>query len=260
MDRVDDDIDLDGDEGDEEVDPQIKAAVDAEVQRLRAEGKLVRIEPRCKICREPHLREMVNGLLAQGLTRAAIQEALDHSINVARRAEGKDPITYFNIRNHELRHFNVNAASRVVYENILRKHESDVDFGKAVGARVNAFSYLETMMVKGYAKLVDDETEIDVETGAKAAVQLHKLLRADEESGALRVAEMVTKLNRIITLVEEFVPEERRAEFAARLERLERGEEEPMQIEAGQTLEAEIEDDEEEFDPDIEADDDEDDF
>ena len=205
------------DEDDEaEVSPEIRAAVEEEMERLRAEGKLVRLEPRCKICRDPNLRKSVNTMLAQGLTRRAIEHALA-PINAYR--EGNEVVTYWNIRNHQENHYNVNEAARAVYENILKKHErEDAEFGHAVGTRVNAFSFLETMMVKGYENLTDENTVVDFRDGAKASVLLHKLIREDQESGAARTAKMMAKMNRIISAVEQLVPPEKLPELFSMLE------------------------------------------
>lgn len=203
------------DEDDVPVSADIQAAVEREVEALKREGKLVRIEPRCKICRNPPLREAVNKMLTMGLTRSGIVDVLD-TINADTPDDEK--VTYTQVYRHQKRHFNVSQPAQAVYEAIVAKRQADTenDFEAAVGAAVNVFSFYETMMVKGYAHLRDESTVVPYTDGARAARELHELTRKD--AGAQQVAEIMARQNRIIAAIQDFVPEDKIPALMARIE------------------------------------------
>lgn len=207
-----------------------------QIEALKAEGKLDRIEPRCKICREEPVRRLVNKLLGLGITRPAVVDALE-VFNASR--EPKDRITYDNVYHHQKRHFDPSQPARAVYDAIVKRRaaETDPDYENAVGAKVNALSYLETMMLKGYETLIDEETTISPTDGAKAAVQLHELTRKD--AGPQQIAEIMARQNRIIAAIQEVVP----PQYVARL--LERLDGPATAIEAA-TI---VDDEDDDFDP-----------
>jgi hypothetical protein len=203
------------DEDDAPVSPEIQEAVEREVESLKREGKLVRIEPRCKICRNPPLREAVNKMLTMGLTRSGIVDVLE-TINADKPDEEK--VTYPQVYRHQKRHFNVSQPAQAVYEAIVAKRQADNenDFEAAIGAAVNVFSYYETMMVKGFAHLRDESTVVPYTDGARAARELHELTRKD--AGAQQVAEIMARQNRIISAIQDFVPEDKIGALMARIE------------------------------------------
>jgi hypothetical protein len=203
------------DEDDAPVSPEIQEAVEREVEALKREGRLARIEPRCRICRNPPLREAVNKMLTMGLTRSGIVEVLD-TINADRADDEK--ITYTHVYRHQKRHFNVSQPAQAVYEAIVAKRQTDTenDFEAALGAAVNVFSFYETMMVKGYAHLRDENTVVPYTDGARAARELHELTRKD--AGAQQVAEIMARQNRIISAIQDFVPEDKIPALMARIE------------------------------------------
>lgn len=188
----------------------------AEIEHARLNGKLERIEPRCKICRQEPVRKLVNKLLAMGLSRPGILNALD-LVN-----DGLSPdeqITYDNIYTHQKRHFDPSQPAREVYDAIVRKRAHDDPAGaEAVGAQVNAMSYLETMMIKGFATLTDEGTTVSAEEGAKAAVKLHELTRS--EAGTQQAAEILVRQSRIIAAMQELIPEDKIPLLLARVEGL----------------------------------------
>lgn len=185
-----------------DVPEELRAAIDAEIEDLKSRGKLARIEPRCKICRDKPTREAVNKLLAQGLTKPAILSILD-SLNSDRPVE--DQITWNNLDRHQRRHFDAARPAAAVYDRIIDKHV-DAELADVVGVRVNAMSYLAIMMSRGLHNLVDDDTVVDYTEGARAALQLHRMKAEAEGSGAQRVAELMAQQSRIIDAVRIFVP------------------------------------------------------
>jgi hypothetical protein len=236
-------------EDDDNVSAEIEAAITAEIDELKAKGRLVRIEPRCKVCREKPIRKVVNELLNQGVDRPAIVRILE-TLNAER--DPKDHINYFNVRNHQLRHYNASNPAAMVWESIRRRYVNDteLDLEDGIGAEINAMSYMHIMMVKGLQNLVDEDTEVPYGDGAKAAIKLHELLLQAEESGAQQAAQVIAKMNRVIAAVQEFIPEDQAAAFMARLDGTT-----PAAIE-GTVEGAEVE----EFDPDIADDDDDEDL
>ena len=123
------------------------------------------LEPRCHVCRHDGVRQRVNDLLASGASYASTLRAL-----------GGDAVgvTTDSIRRHAQRHFPVQNAARATYREILerRAQENSVDFVNGLATAITPMALLETVMVKGYEKLVDPATEVDVKTGMAAACRL----------------------------------------------------------------------------------------
>jgi len=68
-------------------------------------------------------------------------------------------------------------------------------------------------MVKGYEKLVDPDTEIDVKTGMAAACRLQEMI--DSHTDQLDWAQQLAEVGRIVEVVRAFVPSERWPEVQA---------------------------------------------
>jgi hypothetical protein len=126
-------------------------------------------------------------------------------------------ITNDSIRRHAQRHFPVQNAARATYREILerRAQENSVDFVNGVATAITPMALLETVMVRGYEKLVDPDTEVDVKTGMAAACRLQEMIdsHADQADWASTRAEM----GRIVEVVRAFVPCERWPEVQAAL-------------------------------------------
>jgi hypothetical protein len=166
------------------------------------------LEPRCRVCRNDEVRQQVNDLLASGASYA-----------MTRRALGDDArdLTSDSIRRHAERHFPVQNAARATYREILerRAKENSVDFVDGVATAITPMALLETVMVRGYEKLIDPDTEVDVKTGMAAACRLQGMIdsHADQQDWAKAQAEM----GRIVEVVRAFVPTERWPELQAAL-------------------------------------------
>jgi len=168
------------------------------------------------VCKDEGLRQFVNKLLGMGLTRPSIMEILDSTVNVER--EGNDKITYHNLRLHQQKHFDTSRAAGMIYESIVQQRaiDNDPDVVERTGAAVNAMSYLEVVMLKGWSNLIDENTVVPFDVGAKAAVQLHEMTRKD--AGSQQIAELIARQNRIIAAVQEFVPQEQIPAMLARID------------------------------------------
>jgi hypothetical protein len=167
------------------------------------------LEPRCHVCRDDEVRKKVNDLLASGASYAVTLRALGND-----KAVG---VTQDSIRRHAERHFPVQNVARATYREILerRAKENSIDFIEGVATAITPMALLETVMVKGYEKLVDPATEVDVKTGMLAACRLQEMIdsHADQADWVSTRAEM----GRIVEVVRAFVPCERWPEVQAAL-------------------------------------------
>ena len=101
--------------------PSLDDVVAEHLTRMREEGRLnVRAEPRCRVCRDPQVRPLVNelltakqlsGVIGPRLTYRDILAALE-PVNRA-RAPG-DQITYSSLWVHSRRHFDVHVRKLAV--------------------------------------------------------------------------------------------------------------------------------------------------
>jgi hypothetical protein len=66
-------------------------------------------------------------------------------------------------------------------------------------------AFFETVMVKGYQKLVDQDTVVSVDQGAYAAKQLREIEK--DSVGSEQMAEAHAQLARVVRVIREVVPE-----------------------------------------------------
>jgi hypothetical protein len=130
----------------------------------------------------------------------------------------KDQISYDVIWRHTKNHFDIDTPAREIYREILarRAAEEGKDIDRSVGSAVNALSFLETIMVRGYQDAVDEGTRIPYSEGVKAAVKLHELTRQD--AGVQEIAEVMRKMNYVISAVLTAVPEQYHGDILAIME------------------------------------------
>lgn len=230
----------------------IDKLVQQQVDELRVAGKLYTFNPetRCRVCQSQDSLDLVNTLLSHGLTYASIMRCIG-PVNAARRKNNQ--ITKASLYWHQKNHFNTQEPARAIYRQIMedRAKENEQNFIEGTTTAVNAMSYLETMMVKAYKKLTDENFDnVSVELGMTAALKLNELTRKD--AGLAEAAKAMNEMNRIISAVKEVVPERYYNQILARLEATES---------MGGVIEAEVlreeeEEEEEAFDPEIDDDDD----
>jgi hypothetical protein len=165
----------------------------------------IRIEPRCRICRNDRVRKKVNDMLAGGLGYHMILRALNED---NAKLKKPDRITIDSVRNHTARHFPVQNVAQATYRRILerRAQENGVDFVNAVATAITPMAFYETVMAKGYATLVDPDTKVDVSTGMIAAGRLQALV--ESRASGTNVAQLIAQLDRIIRAIHDSVPEE----------------------------------------------------
>ena len=107
--------------------------------------------------------------------------------------------------------------ARATYREILERRAKDnsVDFIEGVATAVTPIAFLESVMVKGYQTLVDEDTTVSHRDGMEAALKLNEITRKDE--GAMDRARMLADMGRIIEVVRTFIPAERWPDVQAAL-------------------------------------------
>ena len=176
------------------------------------------LEPRCRVCRNDQVSKKVNDMLACGSSFAMVLRALGE--DNAKLAKC-DRVTIDSIRNHCGRHFPVQSFAKATYREILerRARENQIDFVQGVATALTPFAYFEVVMNKAFRSLVDDRTEVSVETGLRAAEKLQSVL--DGRERGTDVLELKVALYQISQAVRSVVPQEMWAAIIAKLEELE---------------------------------------
>jgi hypothetical protein len=179
------------------------ATVAGHLADLRDKGELQpKVEPRCRICRDPQVLQIVNDLLAHGHTYPSIVALLE-PLNATRPAKSR--ITKACVFKHR-KHFDLRAGGRAVWRRVLedRAAESQGAFEDGVASLVNAASYFEVMMRKGFETLVAEDTAISAEQGAWAAKQHHEIIRYT--AGSQDMASLHRQLGRVVQVIRDVVP------------------------------------------------------
>jgi hypothetical protein len=200
------------------VSQEIATAVDVTVESMALVPRNVFLEPRCRVCRNDLVRRKVNDMLAAGAGYAFIVRALgDDNAGCDRR----DLVTIDSVRRHCERHFPVQQVARATYREIVerRARENQVDFVKGVATALLPVTFYEVAMNKAFHTLVDDRTEVSVETGLQAAAKLQSVLAGGERD--TEVLELKVALAQTRAAVRAVVPQSMWPAIIAKLEELE---------------------------------------
>ena len=185
-------------------------AVLAEIEALRNNGDLCpgpRTEPRCHVCCELESKDLVNKLIAAGLTNREIAESCE-SINWRRHKAGDErAIGARNVWWHRRTHFNIQkpaeAAARAILER--RAEEANLDYINGVGHAVTPYAVFETLMMLGYRALTAEDAEVpnhrDMMVAAKT---LHEF--TNQDSSQRKMADVLDRQDRIINAMNRVVP------------------------------------------------------
>lgn len=214
-------------------DPQGQAAVITDMvnhwlAQARGDGTLeerTNYRARCRICRDPSIRELVNAMLARSFTPITIHQALEP---YNREVSAKRRITYDVIWRHRRDDYNIQDPVNAVYRQLAEKHyeAEGGDLATGVGNMIRFRSFLETVMVKAYGQVI--EGEVTISDGLKAVSKLAEIERKDDS--LYELARMGAELNRAIVLMRKYVPMDRWEALQAEM----RGEAPPQEaIEAG---------------------------
>ena len=234
-------------------DYDIDAAVAAEMDRLRAEGKLEVVhEFRCRVCQDLPTRALINNLLARMHSYRDIYQIMSCSINPARKKQGRHPITQRIIKHHAEHHFALDNPSWAIYSSIALKREMQFgrDYENGIGESITHLAFLEIVMQRSHEHLIAPTTVVTVDEGMKAAVRLAEIER--RSTGEMQHAEMMAEVHRIISAVKEVVPPQMWDAISAKV-----NSDQPMPVPALTARVEEVIDDV--FDPGTEADFDDDD-
>jgi hypothetical protein len=149
-------------------------------------------------------------MLARGSSYAQIVRAVV--------ADGPVQLSLDSVRNHAIRHFPVQNFAQATYREIIERRaaENRLDFENGLATALTPVAYLETVMAKAFERLVQDGTEVSVETGLRAAEKLQGLV--GDRDRDQEIAEARVQLNRIIGAMRDVVPESLWPEILARLE------------------------------------------
>jgi hypothetical protein len=196
---------------------QIESEINREVAAIRADHQDRLPERRCRVCNDPESRVRVNRLLAYGMKITEI-EGLVTDLNASRSKNNQ--ITYWSLRNHAERHFNVQDPTSAAYRRILERRKSQLtdEFADAAGSLLTGMAYLDIVAQKGFENLIDEDTVVDFEIGLKAQLKLEEMARdgAVEE----QIAEMRRDVSILQQAVKDVVPTAMMAEIAARIDEL----------------------------------------
>jgi hypothetical protein len=178
--------------------------VDVSVESMALVPRNVFLEPRCRVCRNDLVRKKVNDMLATGSGYAFIVRALGED-NAG--CDRRDRVTIDSVRNHCERHFPVQQVARATYRDIVerRARENQIDFVKGVATALLPVTFFEVAMTKAFRTLVDDRTEVSVETGLRAAEKLQSVL--DGRERGTDVLELKVQLGKISEAVRSVVPQ-----------------------------------------------------
>ena len=198
------------------------------------------LEPRCRVCRNDLVRKKVNAMLACGGSYAQIVRALGED---NAHLDKRDQVTIDSVRTHTTKHFPVQQTAHATYREIVerRARENQVDFVEGVAIALTPMEFYEVVMAKAFRTLVDDRTEVSVETGLRAAEKLQSVL--DGRERGTDVIELKVQLGRIGEAVSAVVPQQMWSEIVERLEELE------QHSEALDVGTDDFDDDDEPFDP-----------
>ena len=211
------------------------------------------LEPRCRVCRNNLVRKKVNDLLAAGTGYAQIVRALGE--DNAKLAKC-DRVTVDSVRTHTTKHFPVQQTAHATYRAILerRARENQIDFVHGVATALTPFAYFEVVMNKAFRALVDDGTEVSVETGLRAAEKLQSVL--DGRERGTEVLKLKVQLGWIRDAVKSTVPQEMWGEIIEKVEEFEQHHLEALDVGTDSFDDA----DDEAYDPTEFAEDDDDEF
>jgi hypothetical protein len=151
----------------------------------------------------------------------------DDNANCDRR----DLVTIDSVRNHCERHFPVQQVARATYRDIVerRAQENQIDFVKGVATALLPVTFFEVAMNKAFRALVDDRTEVSVETGLRAAEKLQSVL--DGRERGTDVLELKVALDQIGEAVRAVVPQ---SMWAAIIEKLDEAEQHSEALDVGE--------------------------
>ena len=192
-----------------------------EIERMHTAGELgdgYKTVSSCYVCCEVESRDLVNKLIAAGLTNREITDACG-GINARRQNDGDNRIIRArNVWTHKTQHFNVDKPAQAVLREIAERRaaEQNRDFINGIAHIVTPYAVLEAAMVKGFANITDEATQISVRDTILSATKLDELTNRD--ASQKKMADLMWQVDRIINAIRDVVPEEYHAAILARVD------------------------------------------
>ena len=109
------------------------------------------------------------------------------------------------------------ASYRAIVER--RAQENRIDFIEGVATALTPLAFYEVVMAKAFNALVDDGTEVSVETGLRAAEKLQSVL--DGRERGTDILDLKVQLSQICNAIKSTVPQEMWGGIVQKLEELE---------------------------------------
>ncbi len=164
---------------------------------IDSEAALV-IEPRCRCCRRPDLRDRVNRMLASGFSLRAIFESLA-AVNAS--LPPKSRVTMDSLETHRRKHFDVQVGASSVWRNILEQRVAaeSATYEEGVINLLTPRIYFEAVMTKAFAGLTDEAAAVSIDQGVAAARELGKLTAQGDDE--LKWARTQAQLNRVVEVM-----------------------------------------------------------
>lgn len=155
------------------------------------------IEPRCRVCQDDVIRDRVNSLLSKGLSFAAIVRAV---------TEVDEAISVDSVRRHANRHFPVQHIAGSTYREIIerRAREQQLDLEEGTRAALTPLGFFEAVMTRSFENLVDNQADVSIQAGLKAAAHLQET--AESSSDGMELARIMVQMDQVIRAVRETVP------------------------------------------------------
>jgi len=178
-----------------------------EIERLYAAGELgqgYRTVAQCYVCCEQESRELVNRLIACGLTNREITETCNFINNRRREAGDQRIINAKSIWNHKRNHFDQSFVREIIERNAAKAH---IDHINGVGHAITPYAVWETTMVKGFQQnLVGEDAKVSIADMMAASKQFHEVTTRD--AGQRKMADLMYRMDRILTAIWNVVPQE----------------------------------------------------
>lgn len=154
-----------------------------------------RCEPRCRVCSDASIRQLVNRQLVEGYSLSAILAglaALNSGLAPNRR------VTKDSLETHRERHWPAQAGANALWRRLMEERAATeaANYEQAVTSLLTPRVYLEVMMTKGFAGLTNEAAEVSIDQGLAAARELGKL--ADRDDDEQRWAKVYSQQAKIV--------------------------------------------------------------
>jgi len=182
-----------------------------EIERLYASGELgqgYRTVAQCYVCCEQESRELVNRLIACGLTNREITETCNFINNRRRDAGDSRIINAKSIWNHKRNHFDQSFVREIIERNAAK---ANIDHVNGIGHAITPYAVQETVMVKGFTQMMGENRAVSIKEMMDASKQYYEMTTRD--AGQRKMADLMYRMDRILTAIWNVVPQEYHSEI-----------------------------------------------